>query len=161
MTHFFIELSRGFKALVDEQDYHHLRGMGWHAHTSKGFTYARCAWGNGHILMHVYLMKPPEGLLVDHINGDKLDNRRENLRLATNAENSRNVRKTEGRTSQYKGVVWDAARKKWRAQIKLEGSMKTLGRFEDERTAAQTYDEAAKLHFKEYAFLNFPIDVKE
>ncbi len=152
---YYIPLTRGFKALVSEKDYRHLLGMTWHAHTSQqGFTYAKN--GDG-VAMHVYLMRPPKGMLVDHINGDKLDNRRENLRIATDAENSRNVVKREGHTSSYKGVAWDAARKKWKAQIKTpDGKQRTLGRFSSEEEAAKKYDEAASLYFGEFAFLNFP-----
>lgn len=152
---YYIPLTRGYKALVSEKDYRHLLGMTWHAHTSQGFTYAKNGDGTP---MHVYIMKPPRGLLVDHINGDKLDNRRENLRIATNAENSRNVRKVESGSSRFKGVAWDAARKKWKAQIKTpDGKQRTLGRFSSEEEAAKKYDEAASLYFEEFACLNFPL----
>lgn len=150
----YIPLTKGYKALVSESDYRHLMGMKWHAHVSShGFVYARNGDGTA---MHVYLLKPPRGMLVDHINGDKLDNRRENLRLATSEENSRNVQKVSGRSSRYKGVAWDAARKKWKAQIQAEGKQKTLGRFDSEEEAARVYDAAAKAAFGEFAFLNFP-----
>ena len=151
-----IPLTRGFVTLVDDSDYRHLLGFSWNAHTRDGFTYARTSYGNGHIYLHDYLMKPPKGMVVDHINGDKLDNQRHNLRIATTAQNNYNTKKTENRSSQFKGVVWDKSRNKWKAQIKLNGVNKALGRFDSEEDAARAYDAAAKDLFKEFACLNFP-----
>lgn len=92
-------------------------------------------------------------LVVDHINRNRLDNRRCNLRLATKQENSINVGKHRG-SSRFMGVSWKASRKKWCAQIKLNGKVKHLGLFEKEEDAAIMYNKhAIKLH-KEFAVLN-------
>ena len=101
--------------------------------------------------------------LVDHINGDGLDNRRANLRPATSSENSRNSRKPvtyHGRpcSSQFKGVCWMSYKESgyWRAFIKVNYKQISLGIHKDEVLAAQAYDNAARHHFGEYAKLNFP-----
>jgi len=104
----------------------------------------------------------PKGFLVDHINGDKLDNRRENLRLATKADNEANKRKrrTQGGsgspTSRYKGVtrIKDGRKKRWRATITYQKKQIKLGTYYTEREAAEAYNEAAKEYYKEFALLN-------
>ena len=97
------------------------------------------------------------GLFVDHINGDKLDNRRENLRLVTMSQsnmNRRNInfKRRQSVLSKYKGVWWD--RNKWRAAITFAGKKIYLGRFNDEREAALAYNKAASFYHGEYACIN-------
>jgi hypothetical protein len=103
----------------------------------------------------------PKGFLVDHINGDKLDNRRENLRLATRMDNEANKRKRRTQSggapsSQYKGVteVKDGRKKKWRATITVEHRQIKLGAYYTEVEGAEAYNDAAKHYFGEFAFLN-------
>ena len=104
------------------------------------------------IKMHTLII----GLGADHINGDKLDNRRENLRHATNAQNNANRKKSEGTSSKYKGVRWDKSRSKWMAALEHNHKSRTLGRFDNEEVAARCYDLAASEVFGEFAKLNFP-----
>lgn len=92
----------------------------------------------------------------DHKNGNGLDNRRENLRAATNQQNSQNVSAHRDGTSRFRGVSWDAARGKWTAGIGIDGKRVGLGRFETEEDAARIYDAAAARQFGEFAKLNFP-----
>lgn len=89
-----------------------------------------------------------EALDVDHVNGDRLDNVVENLRPATHAENCCNrTRKRTGCTSRFKGVCWDKATGNWRAEIRVNGTKKWLGRFDTEAAAAAAYAEASvQLH---------------
>jgi hypothetical protein len=97
--------------------------------------------------------------IVDHINGNGLDNRKENLRVVTVVENARNSRgKVRSRKSQYKGVSFCIGRKSpWRATIEAGGhGQKHLGYFSTEEEAARAYDQAAAEVFGEFAFLNFP-----
>ena len=92
---------------------------------------------------------------VDHINGNRLDNRASNLRVCTHSQNQRN--QTDRRTytsSIYKGVSWHKGTQKWASNINVDGKMEYLGIFEDERDAAIAYNNAATLHFKEFASLN-------
>jgi hypothetical protein len=88
---------------------------------------------------------------IDHINGDKLDNRRSNLRIATRSQNLANQQKSRGATSsRYKGVHWDRSKQKWRATIRSQH----LGCFASEEDAARAYNRAARQAWGEYAYLN-------
>lgn len=92
-----------------------------------------------------------ESCLVDHKNRDKLDNRRSNLRLATNSQNGANSANADG---SYKGVSWSQGRMLWQAYIKVNYRQESLGYFETITEAAQAYNEAAKFYFGEFAYLN-------
>jgi hypothetical protein len=106
------------------------------------------------IKMHRLIMNAPEGMHVDHINGDGLDNRRENLRIVTAQENQFNSRKHLAGHSVFKGVSWSNLAKKWRAYISPNRKQIHLGLFESEIEAAKAYDEKAKELFGPYAKLN-------
>lgn len=105
------------------------------------------------ITMHGLIMPAPDGQFVDHINGNGLDNRRENLRLVTHQQNSFN-QKHHGGSSKFKGVSIDRSSGSWRAYITVDGKRKHLGRHGTELDAAKAYDMAAKEFFGEYAKLN-------
>jgi len=92
-------------------------------------------------------------MIVDHINGNGLDNRRSNIRLSTYSHNSANMKKYEG-TSKYKGVSWMKNKKSWLAQINSKGKHWYLGRFKNEEDAAIVYNVAAQLVFGKFARLN-------
>lgn len=96
--------------------------------------------------------KPHE--LVDHINMDTLDNRRENLRICTKAENMRNRNAQANNTSGMEGVTWDKYGKKWMAQLSLNKKHIHLGRYDDILDAAKAYNAAAIIHHGEFARLN-------
>lgn len=105
------------------------------------------------IFMHNLIMGRTR---IDHVNGNGLDNRRSNLRPATNGQNMRNRRPNLNHSSQYKGVQWAPNCGKWRANIKVDGTSYTLGFFADEREAAEAYDAAAREAFGEFVRPNFP-----
>jgi hypothetical protein len=95
--------------------------------------------------MHRELLSAPAGLEVDHINGDKLDNRRANLRLATIGQNRQNAARRKDNTSGVKGVSWKRGENKWRARIVVDGKERHLGlfdRLEDAERAVRTGREA-------------------
>lgn len=106
------------------------------------------------IYLHKLVNNTPEGLDTDHINGNKLDNRRCNLRVATRSQNSANRKKNPKHTSKYKGVHWHNHTKKWKAEIKINGKKKYLGVFISEEDAAAAYDTAARELFSEYSKVN-------
>jgi hypothetical protein len=106
--------------------------------------------------MHRVVMRVNEDAMYDHINHDKLDNRKENLRLATSTQNNRNRRKrSDTTTSQYKGVSWHGRSGKWQVHIRVNGKGINLGYFILELDAAYVYDKAARYYFGEFAYTNF------
>ena len=109
--------------------------------------------------MHNMIMQPPKDLRVDHINHNKLDNRRSNLRLCTKQQNQWNRRKVvKNTTSKYKGVCWAKKNNKWQASLEFQKDKKRqsiyLGQFISEVEAAKAYNEAAIKHFGEFAKIN-------
>jgi hypothetical protein len=150
-----IPLTRGLVALVNDEDFDRLGTVQWYAQprrASFGF-YAFC---RGPFLMHRLVLSAGPGEIVDHINGNTLDNRRENLRFADIRQNAMNRIKRSGCSSQYKGVSFDSRRKTWRAVIRIRGKFTNLGSFSSEELAARRYDAAARHNFGEFARPNFP-----
>jgi len=140
-----IKLTRGKYALVDNQDYDWLNQWKWHSLSN---DYAARNTKNGYIRMHRLIMDAKEGIFVDHINRNKLDNRRKNLRFCNKSENAINSKKRiDGITSKYKGVSWNAERNKWRSVIFVNGKQVHLGRFESEYRAYLEYRKAVRLYF--------------
>jgi hypothetical protein len=148
-----IPLTQGKVALVDDNDYKWLNQWKWYMYAIRGLFYARR--GNGGSLMHRLILGAPPGVQVDHRNGDGLDNRRGNLRLASHAENQHNQKLSRiNNTSGYKGVTWSKERRKWRAQIGVDGKTHYLGYYNNKLDAARTYNAAAEKLFGPFARLN-------
>jgi hypothetical protein len=101
-----------------------------------------------------WVSNPEEKRCVDHIDGNRANNHYENLRYATYSENNRNAKNRTDGSSVYKGVSYGVKSKKWLAHIGINGKAKHLGVFTNEREAAQAYNAAAVLHYKEFAKLN-------
>ncbi len=137
-----IALTRGQSAIVDASDFETLSTTAWHAwRSSKGEGWypsrsIRKGSDRSRILMHRVLLNPPKGLEVDHRNGNTLDNRRSNLRLATRSQQGVNTRIPRDNTSGVKGVSWDKSRKLWHSYIAVNHVRTTLGFFEKLEDAA-------------------------
>lgn len=104
-----------------------------------------------HILAYLYMTGEWPVDQIDHVNRDRVDNRWENLRDATNSQNQANAGIRRDNTSGAKGVYWDRAREKWAVQINVKGTHIYLGRFTDVEDAAAAYAVAADRYFGEYA----------
>lgn len=156
-----IELSQGKVALVDDEDFDILNRYKWYAYQEKsGHWYVkRTPSINGKRVpeqkMHRVILglQPGDKIQTDHINHNGLDNRRENLRKCTHAENQYNQRIRQ-HSSRYKGVSWDERRGKWIAQIRINGGNEYLGCFNDEDNAAKAYNLVAIGYFGGFANLN-------
>ncbi len=131
----------GSVTVVDDQDYEYLSGWKWKLHP-QGYA-SRTSWRDGHwitILMHRVIIDPADGLEVDHRNGDKLDNRRSNLRAVSHSVNERNKPLGPRNTSGVRGVSWDKSRGKWMAKTKHLGHHVNLGRFDTLDAARSAID---------------------
>lgn len=153
-----VRLTRGYVALVDDADYESVVASGpWQAVPRKHTTYAKKGiWlGNGKgttISLHRFITGYA---LVDHINGDGLDNRRSNLREATQRQNLMNRRRMGNSRQPFKGI-YATAPGQWRARIRVDGRRVSLGTYPTAREAARAYEAAAFLHHGEFASVNFP-----
>jgi hypothetical protein len=150
-----ITLTNGMIAYVDAADYDQISRYTWHL---AGGGYATRFEKRRLITMHRQIMNPPEGMVVDHVHGNRLDNTRAHLRICTPAENARNRIRKGGLPSRYIGVSLCKAPKKnkWSVKIPQDGRYKHIGRFEGELEAARAYDYAAVLYLDDFARLNFP-----
>lgn len=142
-------------ALVDDADYEYLSQFRWHFN-KRGYA-QRNTWDGkraSQLSMHREIMHAPSGVQVDHINLDKLDNRRTNLRFATGTQQRANTPLRRNNTSGFKGVSWDKDRRKWQATIRCNDKRYHLGRFDAIEEAAAAYDAAAIHFFGEFARTN-------
>ncbi len=152
-----IRLTRGKVALVDEEDFDELNKYKWSAFKHRNTFYAvRNVRGKPLLRMHRVIMGDVKGVIYDHINGDGLDNRKSNLRIATAQQNNMNRIPRKGCSSKYKGVSWNKPNKKWLCILGHNYKNTYLGSFDDEEECARAYDKKAKELFGEFARLNFP-----
>lgn len=158
-----IPLTQGQFAIIDDSDFEWLNQWKWYASkTKKNTFYAQRQLyrkeGNLIILMHRLIMNTPNGMETDHKNGDGLDNRRENLRVATRTQNQGNSTLRKDNKTGYKGVHWFKPTRKWRAQLIIKDKFSYVGYFDDLLEASEAYNQAAKKYFGEFARLNNVIE---
>lgn len=156
----FIPLTQGKVATIDFEDFDKVRPYRWNAFRGRKTWYARRSVGTDSqkIYLHRQLLAASSWEQVDHRDGNGLNNRRDNLRLCSNAQNHQ-ARQSKHllATSNYRGVCWDFARGLWFAQIKHKGKHYNLGRFVNAEDAARAYDKKARELFGEFASPNFPV----
>jgi hypothetical protein len=153
-----IPLTQGKFAIVDAEDYDWLVQYKWHCQRADNRFYAvrRQHGKEARIPMHRQIMHASKGQLVDHIDGNGLNNRKSNLRFCSAAQNAWNRRPDRCCYSRYKGITWSKNHKKWHAHITKSGRSMYLGHFDDQAEAAIAYDRKAEQLFGQFAYLNFP-----
>jgi len=154
-----IQLTQGKATIIDDFDFERLNQHKRHVVKIHGIWYAA-----RHLLMKsgkrkkIYMqneiLKCKKGELIDHIDGDGLNNQRSNLRVATHSQNMRNSKIPINNTSGYKGVYWSKEKNKWCAQIKIDYKNKHLGYFDNKIDAAKAYNEGALKYHGEFAHIN-------
>lgn len=163
MNYSIIELSKTgkragkYKAIVSVEDAEYVMQFNWQILLTGNVSYAcrtskkKCFYLHREIMKQMLGHDIPEGMEVDHIDGDGLNCARPNLRLATKAQNGINRGKNKNNTSGYKGVIWYEPTHKWIAQIMVNGKHICIGYFKTKELAHEAYCKAAKKYFGEYA----------
>ena len=159
-----IPLTQGYVAIVDPDDYEWLTKWKWNAQKTRNIVYAVRQYRHPtiknskgyakqvHVAMHRLILGIKGSKQTDHRDGNGLDNRKANLRPATQAQNLRNSRQRKRTVSGFKGVY--PYGKGWKARISVRGKAKRFGPFNNKYEAAMAYDVAAKKYFKEFACFN-------
>lgn len=148
-----VELTQGKVVILDAQDWALVSDVKWRAHRGRTTWYARSRRNGRQVWMHRLILAAPKGFDVDHIDGNGLNNRRENLRLASVSENRRNVHVAVAKSG-FKGVSPGRSGRKWRAQIQVDKKKIHLGTFSTKEEACAAYDRAALKYFGEFARTN-------
>jgi hypothetical protein len=153
-------LQNGGYALIDNENYDYLHQWKWYRNID-GYAQRRQVINGKRVcfLMHRIVGNIPDGLITDHINGNRLDNRKINLRVCSFAQNARNYPKQKtARTSKFKGVVLDRnpnRKKNYKVMIRINKHSRILvGYFYTEKEAAKAYNQAALKHHGTFARLN-------
>ena len=136
--------------LIDSDLFAELSQLKWHK-DSDGYCINKT---RSHLSIHRVIMQAKPGEQVDHINGNKLDNKRSNLRICTNQENSFNRKIRSESTNGYKGIEYRLDKQKWRARIAFNSKKLSIGEYKTKEQAAVAYNIAAKYFFKDFAHLN-------
>lgn len=154
-----IILSNGLKTIVDDKDYEKFHkysyNCNYNGYASRSIK-INGQWSN--LLLHREIMNPPDGMFIDHINRNRLDNRKENLRVCNIAQNRYNSGPNKDTSSKYKGVHYCKKRKLYNSIITFEGKTYNLGSYYTEEEAAIAFNLKAKELQGEFAYLN---DVEE
>ena len=153
-----IELTRGYVAFVDDSDFDRVSTSSWSVFLCKGgLAYAQAKIGGVLVRMHRFLLCPPAGMEVHHLDGNGLNNCRNNLAVCSHRDNIRGHRRPiSGASSRFRGVFWHSRDGVWRSRIYVDGRVFQLGRFALEEDAARAYDAAARKHYGPLAHQNIP-----
>jgi hypothetical protein len=149
-----IILTNGKKAFVDDENFEFLNRFTW-SERKDGYAVTQVSFGsrNSHMRMHRAILLAPEWALIDHRNGNRLDNRICNLRFCSNAQNVHNSLRKRGRTSRFKGVTHHTRGKYswWRARLTYDQKTNYLGCFKTEQAAHEAVVEASKRIYGEFS----------
>ncbi|CAB5216873.1 putative NHN endonuclease [uncultured Caudovirales phage] len=149
-----IELTQGKECLIDSSFYEEVSKRKW-CYSNVGYAVSRNKETGKVEYLHRIILKAEGKMQVDHINGNRLDNRLDNLRVVSAQNNIRNSKKRKGNyTSEFKGVCFDKSRNKYKAEITVDGKCKSIGRFINEKDAALAYNNEALKIFGEFAKIN-------
>lgn len=146
------DVKRQWLVMVDDEDFDYLNQFYWQVDRYK--TVQTHKNDTGERLIHRLIMKPPKGVEIDHIDGNRLNNQKSNLRFATSSQNKINRGARKDNKSGYKGVSWHKQNKNWTARLMINGKYQHLGSFKDISEAVQVYNQSALKHYGEYAWLN-------
>ena len=150
-----IELTQGKFAMVDDDDFERVSQYKWQLTKGNSTFYGTRTVKRKNIYLHRFILDVKDrNIFVDHKDHDGLNNMRSNLRLCNARQNCANRLKSIGLSSKFKGVTWDKKRRKWKSKIKINYKTINLGCFNTEIEAAISYNNAARLHFGEFAHLN-------
>lgn len=154
-----IELTKGYQTTVDDEDYNRLSSIKWKARISGHRIYAlRNKYVKGKyitVYMHREILNIKNSKKhIDHIDGNSLNNCKNNLRIVSSKENTYNRQANISSTSKYKGVSWNKNVEKWIAQIQINKKKIHLGCYIREIDAALAYNNAAIKYYGQYAWLN-------
>lgn len=140
-------------SIVSLIDFDIVKKYKWSCTSIRGNKYVVAYVNKKYCYLHRLIMNAPKGLFVDHINHNTLDNRRENLRICTNAQNIQGQKLRKDNKSGVKGVSWDSSRKKWKSEIQINKKYIDLGSFNCFNEAVKARTKAAKSLFGEYAYM--------
>lgn len=156
MSTISIALTKGHECIIDISDFELVSRFKWRASNSGKDFYAKGKIDKKtDVYMHRYILGATKGQMVDHINGNTLDNRRSNIRLSNKILNARNMKKSSKKgLSKYKGVSYSKSSKRWVAYICINNKKINLKPSATEIEAAQKYNDAALKFFGEHARLN-------
>ena len=154
-----IQLTQGKVALVDDDDFEYLNQWKWYSSNIRGKFYVGRSitvskYKRKHILIHRFIMNPDKGMVIDHLDGNPLNNQKKNLRICTHEDNMRNCKISIKNTSGYKGVYFDKKNNTYKSAIKFNKETIYLGYYIDPIDAARAYNTAAIKYFGEFANLN-------
>lgn len=135
---------------IDGEDFEKVMRYQWHIST--GYAYTQI--DGKKISLHRFLLKVPEDMHVDHIDGNPLNNKKTNLRFANRSQNMMNTKKYKNNKSGHKGVYWNNQMKKWQAKINVNKKSIYLGSFESIERAVKAYNNAALVYHREYGRIN-------